>query len=130
MRDEQIRRYARHVLLPDVGGLGQTALLVASVRVDVSDPAAMIAATYLAAGGVGTLVVGEAAAPQIATLSALNSDSKIVRDPLPATRPVAVTVPAVPPWWPSSEHDTSARAFWCGGIAATTCMARIVDRRP
>jgi len=30
VRDEQVRRYARHILLPDVGGLGQTALLSAS----------------------------------------------------------------------------------------------------
>ena len=32
MRDEQVRRYARHILLPDVGGLGQTALLVVDAR--------------------------------------------------------------------------------------------------
>ena len=35
MRDEQVRRYARHILLPDVGGLGQTALLVSSASLDL-----------------------------------------------------------------------------------------------
>ena len=32
MRDEQVQRYARHVILPDIGPLGQTALLVAVAR--------------------------------------------------------------------------------------------------
>ena len=28
----------------------------------------------------------------------------------------------------TSDHDATARAFWCGGIAATASMARIIDR--
>ena len=51
MRDDQVRRYARHILLPDVGGIGQAALLAASARLDCADDASRIAATYLAAGG-------------------------------------------------------------------------------
>src|SRR5258706_13682908 len=101
MRDEQVRRYARHVLLPDVGGLGQTALLTATARVDVRDPGGLVAATFLAAGGVGTLIVGDAAAPQVATLSAINPDSKIVRES--GGTPVDIKIPAEPYWWPASE---------------------------
>ena len=131
MRDEQVRRYARHVLLPDVGGLGQTALLTASVRVDVHDPAGMTAATYLAAGGVGTLVVGEVAAPQAAVLSAINPDSKMVRQPEPskALSTVDVRIPPIPYWWPDTEGDDTARAFWSGGLAATATMAKLIAKR-
>lgn len=56
LNDSQMRRYARHVLLPDVGGTGQARLLRSAAR--VADEAAIL---YLAAAGVGTLIVGERA---------------------------------------------------------------------
>jgi adenylyltransferase/sulfurtransferase len=52
-----MRRYARHILLPDVGGTGQERLLAASVRVEDAGGAQAAALVYLAAAGVGTLVV-------------------------------------------------------------------------
>ncbi len=59
LREDQIRRYARHVLLPDVGGRGQERLLGARVRVELGPERAAEAAAlaYLAAAGVGTLVL-------------------------------------------------------------------------
>jgi molybdopterin/thiamine biosynthesis adenylyltransferase len=54
---EQIRRYSRHVLLPDVGGTGQSRLLSASVVVDGSGAAGRIAAAFLVASGVGAVTV-------------------------------------------------------------------------
>jgi hypothetical protein len=58
LTDAQIRRYARHILLPEVGGTGQARLLAARVRVDdARSPAATAALVYLIAAGVGTLVV-------------------------------------------------------------------------
>jgi molybdopterin-synthase adenylyltransferase len=54
---DQIRRYSRHVLLPDVGGTGQSRLLAASVVVDGSGAAGRIAAAFLVASGVGTVIV-------------------------------------------------------------------------
>jgi molybdopterin-synthase adenylyltransferase len=59
LREDQIRRYARHVLLPDVGGVGQERLLAAAVRVDVGPgrDAEVAALIYLAAAGVGTLAL-------------------------------------------------------------------------
>jgi molybdopterin/thiamine biosynthesis adenylyltransferase len=57
MREDQIRRYARHVLLPEVGGVGQKRLLAASVDVDDASGPAGAAIVYLAAAGVGTIVV-------------------------------------------------------------------------
>jgi adenylyltransferase/sulfurtransferase len=57
LTDEQVRRYARHILLPDVGGTGQLRLLAATVAVDVREGAhAEVAAlAYLAAAGIGRL---------------------------------------------------------------------------
>jgi hypothetical protein len=127
MRDEQVRRYARHVMLPDVGGLGQTALMVASAKVALreSEPAAeLVAAAYLAAGGVGSLVVPSATDSQRADLVARAADTKVVthgdgRDVLLAPRPA---------WWPTAQGDATALAFWRGGIAATLWMADVVNR--
>ena len=59
LREPQIRRYARHILLPDVGGVGQARLLAAAARLTVGPerPASAAALAYLAAAGVGTLVI-------------------------------------------------------------------------
>jgi hypothetical protein len=54
---EQQERYARHLLLDGVGGEGQERLLAASVRVRGTGTAALWAARYLAASGVGRLAV-------------------------------------------------------------------------
>ena len=54
---DQVRRYSRHVLLPDVGGTGQARLLAASVVVDGGGAAGRVAAMFLVAAGVGTVVV-------------------------------------------------------------------------
>ena len=58
-------RYAHHVLLPDVGGVGQDRLTATRAAIAVDGRAGQIAAVYLAAGGVGTVVLcgGAAAAP-------------------------------------------------------------------
>lgn len=58
LSETQMRRYARHVLLPDVGGKGQERLLRGAVRVTGPIAGAGEAAVlYLAAAGVGTIVV-------------------------------------------------------------------------
>lgn len=59
MRDDQVRRYARHVLLPEVGGKGQARLLGSSVALSSATGADAVAIVYLAAAGVGTLVVSD-----------------------------------------------------------------------
>lgn len=56
LSEEQIQRYSRHVLLPEVGGVGQERLLASSVLIAYSEDeesAALIALAYLAAAGVG-----------------------------------------------------------------------------
>jgi hypothetical protein len=54
---EQQESYARHLILEGFGGEGQERLLEASVRVRGDGPAALWAARYLAASGVGRLSI-------------------------------------------------------------------------
>ena len=54
---EQQERYARHLLLEGVEGPGQERLCAAQVQVRGEGLAALWAARYLAASGVGALVV-------------------------------------------------------------------------
>jgi len=138
MRDEQVRRYARHILLPDVGGLGQTALLVATARIDLdpadgSEPqAALIAATYLAAGGAGTIVVPGATDAQRAELESRGPDTALASEPIldddGRDRSISVVLPPRPVWWPAAEGAGVALAFWRGGLAATRWMSHIANK--
>src|ERR687894_2762560 len=58
--EEQIRRYSRHIILPEVGGLGQTKLLEAKVLLVGAGGLGSPAALYLAAAGIGRLGIVDA----------------------------------------------------------------------
>jgi molybdopterin/thiamine biosynthesis adenylyltransferase len=78
----QQERYSRHLLLDGWGGEGQERLLAASVRVRGQGAAALWAARYLAAAGVGRLVVDtEEMHTECRTL---NVDCSVVRAPAEA----------------------------------------------
>jgi len=53
--EEQIKRYARHIILPEVGGKGQEKLLNSKVLVIGAGGLGSPAILYLAAAGVGTI---------------------------------------------------------------------------
>ena len=55
--EEQIKRYARHIVLPEVGGIGQEKLINAKVVVIGAGGLGAPLLMYLAAAGVGTLGV-------------------------------------------------------------------------
>ncbi len=57
LSETQIRRYARHIILPEIGGIGQERLLEAKVLVIGAGGLGAPLVQYLAAAGIGTLGV-------------------------------------------------------------------------
>ncbi|MES2326387.1 MAG: HesA/MoeB/ThiF family protein [Pseudomonadota bacterium] len=61
LRDEELERYARHIVLPQVGGVGQRKLKAASVAV-------------VGAGGIGSAVIPALAGAGVGKLTIIDSD--------------------------------------------------------
>ena len=57
LSDDQLDRYARHIVLKEIGGAGQARLLSADVAVIGAGGIGSPAILYLAAAGVGTIRV-------------------------------------------------------------------------
>src|SRR6187431_1232856 len=57
--DEEIERYARHLVLREVGGPGQQKLKAASVLIVGAGGLGAPVALYLAAAGVGTIILAD-----------------------------------------------------------------------
>ena len=59
LTEEQIERYSRHIILPEVGGVGQRKIMEASVLIIGAGGLGSPAAYYLAAAGVGVLGIAD-----------------------------------------------------------------------
>lgn len=91
---DQTRRYARQIFLDEVGADGQRRLLDATVAVAGDGAAAEEAATYLAAAGVGRLVLAPTAAARLTErLERLNPDVHVVQ----GDREACATITAITP---------------------------------
>jgi adenylyltransferase/sulfurtransferase len=66
--EEQIKRYSRHILLPEVGGVGQRKLLQSSALVVGAGGLGSPALLYLAAAGVGRLGVADGDVVELSNL--------------------------------------------------------------
>jgi adenylyltransferase/sulfurtransferase len=75
LSEQQVERYSRQIILPQVGGRGQRTLLAASVAVVGSGDVGMAAALYLAAAGVGKLILSSPR--QWSAITAINADCRV-----------------------------------------------------
>ncbi len=79
MNDDQLLRYSRHILLPELGVEGQEALLASRILVVGAGGLGSPAAMYLASAGVGTLVLADGDEVDLTNLQRqiLHSDANI-----------------------------------------------------
>ena len=105
LRDDQVVRYSRQLLLREVGGAGQRALLSAAVSTRGRGPALEVAVAYLAASGVAVH-----AAPGAGGFGALNPDAQ-----QPEGRHVTVLL-GTPP---APQASWQGPAVWMGAVGDT-----------
>lgn len=137
LREDQIQRYSRQILLREVGGRGQQKLLATPVGVHGASPALDVAIAYLAAGG-SPLVLDTTPGGFLAgvSLEALSPDARstaapritLAAAPLDALPLVVVTDREVAwrlegscpkcTWGPLSATADGAHSVFLGSLAA------------
>jgi molybdopterin/thiamine biosynthesis adenylyltransferase len=119
----QIERYSRQIILPQVGGRGQQALLSASVTICGSTELATTTAHYVAAAGIGFLRVPPSTALAI---EGLNPDCHVVagawNDELP---PATDAQPSTLGRSPAVLVSAGADADTCALMNATAITMRV-----
>ena len=107
--DEQIERYARHIVLKEVGGVGQQRLLRAKVLVIGAGGLGCPIALYLAAAGVGTIGIVD---DDVVSLSNLQRQiaHATARIGTPKTASATATLAAINPDVCVVEHRTRINA--------------------
>ena len=122
LSDTQLDRYARHIVLPEIGGSGQTRLLGATVAV-------------VGAGGIGSPVIQYLAAAGVGTLRVIDDDhvalSNLQRQTLFATRDVgagkvAMTANHVQRLNPDVRVDGRVQRLDAGNAEALLAGAQVV----
>jgi molybdopterin/thiamine biosynthesis adenylyltransferase len=79
--DEQIRRYSRQIILPEVGGKGQKKLMASRVLVLGAGGLGSSAIAYLAAAGIGTLGIVDNDIVEISNLQSRSSTAAVSASP-------------------------------------------------
>ena len=74
---EEIERYARHIVMPEVGGPGQAKLITAKVLVIGAGGLGAPLLLYLAAAGVGTMSCTWSGPNGLSTTQSVNGGSQI-----------------------------------------------------
>ena len=107
--EEQIKRYARHIVLPEVGGIGQEKLINAKVLVIGAGGLGAPLLMYLAAAGVGTLGVVDDDTVDLSNLQrqVIHSTDRIG---MPKVKSAGEAVTAINPNVSFVPHDTRLRA--------------------
>jgi len=115
LTDEQVERYSRQIILPEIGGRGQERLLASSVAVVGSGHTAWTTTSYLAGAGVGRIDV---MAPDHASARALHEWTDGIGDLNPGVRLQATTRPQ------------SQGAEWAGGYDVVVGVCDRASLRP
>jgi len=122
LTETQVERYSRQIILPEIGGRGQTLLLRSSLWLAGAAEPLAGAARYLAGAGVGRIAVGDGDPLLTAELVALNPDARVERNGTAAGADVALAGAAADatscqngPLW--------IRGGVAGGRAWVTCGA-------
>jgi len=88
LSEQQVERYSRQIILPQVGGRGQQKLLSAAIAVVGRRDLSATVALYLAAAGIGRLILS--APSPLSEAAGVNSDCRVSPLPSPVTRDVSV----------------------------------------
>jgi hypothetical protein len=127
LREDQVLRYSRQLLLREVGGAGQQAWLEAGIRVVGSGPALEVAVAYLAGAGL-RVETPDAFWPDCAgwlkgaTPAELNPDATAREPPVRRWLSLVASGPPVP--LPEAEAHCVLGARPSGGsVLLTTCRA-------
>jgi len=146
LSETQIERYSRQIILPQVGGRGQTRLLSGVLTIWGSGDLAATAGRYLAAAGVGYLRVSSSTA---ALIDGVNPDCHVVAleadaraqtvdgaaavlcagaDRATCARIGAACVAAGVPWMVGDATGTVGWMYSCDGVDASCygCVAQAV----
>lgn len=104
LEKEEIARYARHLVLPEVGGPGQARLKAARVLVVGAGGLGAPAIQYLAAAGVGTLGIADDDRVELSNLQrqVIHATADVGR---PKTESAAEAVAAINPHVAVVRHD-------------------------
>ena len=138
LNDQQIERYSRQIILPQVGGRGQETLLAASIAIVGSNGLSTAAAMYLAGAGVGRLALSTPA--PLSAIDGLNPDCRITALPALLTRAGADAVarcdtvlmcgPAFESWQMLNAAGVAQRTpiVWGATARARGCVAVLAGR--